>query len=207
MDGNGPGYPGGETGGGRLVRDRQVKFAGQRANPLLADPGIEQRRADSVGLRRQSSGTEVAGVVGVRAVKDGGEPALVSEPPEPPVELALAVKTAVRSVSPIVHRRQFVRRQPFMGHGVRAENGLHERFLVFGEARADTRDREAPVSENPMGEDRQRCAVHASAESDHRGAALFERVPESVPGGASRRLRRRTGIRRRPVNQAPSALQ
>ena len=43
IDRNGPGHPGGEAGGGRLVGYRQPQLASQGADRLLADPRLEQR--------------------------------------------------------------------------------------------------------------------------------------------------------------------
>ena len=69
---------------GRQVRRRQPRGAGERADLRLAEADVEEGREHAALVRRAVAGAEVAEVVGVHAVGDGGEAELVAHPRRAP---------------------------------------------------------------------------------------------------------------------------
>src|SRR5690606_40580036 len=86
----------------RFVPGPQPEFPAPFADLILFKAEIGKRAYDALVDRRRSPRTVIAQVVGIRAVKNRGDPALACDGGELFVKLRFAVKAAVAEVRPIV---------------------------------------------------------------------------------------------------------
>ena len=161
-----------------LSQMRRPAFAGEGADVLLGQSGVEKRSGNAVLRGCGLAGAEVALVVEVHSVGDGFESASRAEILHHREEFVLAVEAAGGIVADVLRAVEFAGRNNFKRNALLASEGDSVGELEAGEAGRVGDDRQQAVAEGLVSGPGQECGVSAAGVGDQSAAERAQRPVE-----------------------------